>query len=152
MHNMNWPGSILMATGLSNLIQRPQDFSVNPQNKEMYCQGWGVSVSYSEALRWLQMAMNNGDEYAQFYLGMMYLTGTGVQQNSSTAVNYILPNATRGDASAQYYLGAAYEDLNALKEAEKWYEKAAKQNYNEGDENAKKALERVRFHIKYGSK
>ena len=94
--------------------------------------------------------MNNGDDYAQFYLGMMYLTGTGVQKNCTTAVNYILPRAKRGDASAQYYLGVAYEELNKLKEAEKWYKEAAKQNYNVGEENAKKALERVRARMRYG--
>lgn len=51
----------------------------------MYMNGEGVKQDYSEALRWLTEAAEQGNANAQSNLGMMYENGLGVPQDKALA-------------------------------------------------------------------
>lgn len=54
----------------------------------MYDKGLGVSQDYHKAVEWYTKAAHQGDEDAQYELGVMYAEGKGVPQNKSTAKRY----------------------------------------------------------------
>jgi TPR repeat protein len=47
----------------------------------MYINGQGVPQSFVEVLPWLQQAVNQGDAFAQYSLGLMYTNGQGVARD-----------------------------------------------------------------------
>ena len=44
----------------------------------MHEQGRGVLQDYAEATRWYRLAADQGDNFAQWLLGIMYVSGWGV--------------------------------------------------------------------------
>jgi TPR repeat protein len=44
----------------------------------MYANGQGVAQDYKEAVNWYRKAAEQGDERAQYNLGVMYAIGQGV--------------------------------------------------------------------------
>jgi len=76
----------------------------------MYANGQGVAKDYTEALKWVRLA---------------------VEQGHARALKWYRKAAKRGDATAQYNLGEMYERGQGVTqnnaEAIKWYRKAAKQ-------------------------
>lgn len=109
----------------------------------IYNDGIGTDKNPSEAVRWLQKAIEKkkagknfnleSNELAATYscLGQDFQTGEGVKQDSDKAFSYYLKAAELGDAKAQVLVGSFYSLGVSVKEnqkeAIKWFEKAAKQ-------------------------
>lgn len=51
----------------------------------MYSLGQGVRQDYAKAKEWYEKAALQGNEEAQFSLGVLYEEGAGVRQNKATA-------------------------------------------------------------------
>ena len=79
----------------------------------------------------LEKAATQGDDTAQYSLGVLYATGDGVRQDASTAAKWFQKAAEQGHASAQASLGSLYASGDGVARntavAEKWFGKAAEQ-------------------------
>lgn len=113
--------------------------------EECYKKGsdYYLKDNYTEALRWYRKSADQGYDEAYMMLGHMYKSGHGVSKNETEAVNYYRKAAEKGYLPAQNEMGICYElgkgVTKNMTEAKKWYQKAA----DGGNENAKKALERL---------
>ena len=114
---------------------------------EMYVNGQGVSQDYKEAIKWLlksaeqknltaqrlirasyhklhQEVAEQGDSYAQRFLGARYYLGLGVTQDYAEAAKWYKKAAEQGDSVSQIILGAMYEKGKGISkdfvEAYKW--------------------------------
>ena len=80
-----------------------------------------------------------GDEYAQYNLGLMYANGQGVSQNYEQAIKWFTKAAEQGIATAQFNCGLMYATGQGVpqnyKEALKWYTKAAERGVIEAQVN-----------------
>ena len=88
---------------------------------------------YATALReWWPLA-EQGNAYAQFYLGTMYERGHGVPQDYKEAVKWYRKAAEQGPVEAQNNLGGKYQKGRGVpqnyKEAVKWYCESAEQGF-----------------------
>ncbi len=63
---------------------------------------------YVLAVQWFRKAADQGNDNAQFLLGVMYRNGEGVPQDYALSVLWFRKAADQGDASAQFNLGAMY--------------------------------------------
>lgn len=63
---------------------------------------------YATALRLTRPLADQGDRYAQFYLGLMYEYGWGVPQDYEQAVTWYREAGNQGLAEAQNNLGGMY--------------------------------------------
>jgi len=54
----------------------------------MYHHGKGVQQNYSEAVKWFQLAAEQGLAKAQYNLGAMYGNGKGVRQDKKLAKDW----------------------------------------------------------------
>jgi TPR repeat protein len=86
-----------------------------------YAFGVGVPQSYEEAIRYLNMAIKQGDPNAMFGLACMCEHGQGVAQSFKIAAELYASAAVQGHASAQYNLGNYYEQGKGVAQS---YEKA----------------------------
>ena len=79
----------------------------------------------------LRAAAEQGDQKAQFNLGVRYYKGEGVEQNYAEAVKWFRKAAQQGNAKAQYNLAFCYDNGKGVTQdytkAVQWYRKAAKQ-------------------------
>ena len=105
---------------------------------------------YAEAIKWLKLAAEQGQAYAQFGLGTMYDSGHGVPKDRSEAAKWYRRAADQGQVSAQFNLGFylygmvfdlgidnGYDKSKVterLEEAYKWFNLAAAQH----DQKARK--------------
>jgi uncharacterized protein len=95
------------------------------------------SRDYATALRLFRPLANQGDDVAQFDLGLLYNKGWGVPRDYVQAVMWYRRAADQGNADAQYNLGLLYDKAHRYAEAMHWYRKAADQaladaQYNRG--------------------
>jgi uncharacterized protein len=81
---------------------------------------------YATALRLLRPLAEQGDDVAQFDLGVMYNEGWGVPRDYVQAGKWYRRAAIQGNADAQFNLGMLYEH-HRYAEAAKWYREAADQ-------------------------
>lgn len=85
-------------------------------------------------------AAEQGDDTAQYQLGLRHLRGEGVNKDAVQAVKWLSKAATQGNADAQYVLGLCYYGGSGVSknmdEAQKWLREAAKQ----GDTAAQDSL------------
>ena len=63
----------------------------------LYSTGQGVQQSNFEALKWWQMAANQGDADAQYNLGVLYRDGIGVESDSEVSLKWFHQAAANGD-------------------------------------------------------
>jgi TPR repeat protein len=109
---------------------------------QMYLDGRGVMQNDYEAVKWFRKAFEHGNAIGQNRLAFMYASGRGVARNEAEAVRLYRLSADKFPPSL-YALASMYENGSGVsrdvEEAKKWYRKAAEK----GDENAKKALERL---------
>ena len=120
------------------------------QNKlgVMYGKGQGVSQDHKEAIKWLlksaeqknqtvqrlirasyhklhKEVAEQGDSYAQRFLGDSYYLGLGVTQDYAEAAKWYKKAAEQGDSVSQIILGAMYEKGKGISkdfvEAYKWF-------------------------------
>ena len=113
-----------------------------------YEKGEGVPQDYKEAFKWLlksaeqkntkaqklirasyhklhQEVAEQGDSYAQRFLGASYYLGLGVTQDYAEAAKWYKKAAEQGDSVSQIILGAMYEKGKGISkdfvEAYKWF-------------------------------
>jgi TPR repeat protein len=116
------------------------------QNNLGHCYetGFGVGQNAKEAVAWYRKAARQGFAPAQNNLGYSYARGFGVDQDPKEAVLWYRKAALQDLPAGQYNLARCHEEGRGVekdvKEAVRWYSKAASQ----GNEDAKKALERLR--------
>lgn len=81
-----------------------------------YANGNGVSVDYSEAMKWYMAAAKNGSARAMNNIGLMYGRGLGVAQNVNEAAKWYQLAADKGNDDAKRNLSAyyMYGDLGAV--------------------------------------
>jgi len=106
---------------------------------------------YATALREWKPLAEQGHAKAQHNLGLMYLEGQGVNPDYKRAYELFLSSAEQGNAKSQHALGSMYEPdewnmvfapggvlrvnltptelSEAVRQAAKWYRKAAKQGH-----------------------
>ena len=103
---------------------------------ELYEQG-----NYTETVKWLRKAAEQGDAKAQYYLGVCYLDGQGVSQSYAEAAKWCRKAAEQGDADAQFNLGVCYYNGDGVPqnyaEAVRWIRKAAQQGHASAQEALK---------------
>ena len=103
----------------------------------------GSCAEGSELERTKKLA-NDGDETAQFNLGVMYANGKGVPKDYKEAEKWYIMSAKNGNSNALFNLGVMYNNEKAPKDnlyiAYAWLS-AAKEN---GHEQAEKSLEIVK--------
>ena len=114
----------------------------------MYVNGQGVLQDYKEAVKWLlksaeqkytpaqrlirssyhklhKEVAEQGDSYAQRFLGDSYYLGLGVTQDYAEAAKWYKKAAEQGDSVSQVILGAMYEKGKGISkdfvEAYKWF-------------------------------
>ena len=94
---------------------------------------------HATAFSELSPLAEQGDEVAQFYLGVMYDFGQGVLENDKSAVYWYIKAAEQGKANAQYNLGVMYDNGDGVlkndKAAVDWYTKAALQGHDSAQTN-----------------
>ncbi len=84
-------------------IERATDGDADAQYRvgERYYDGKGVSMNYSEAMKWYQKAADMGHAKAQYSIGWMYLFGYGVTKDYTLAMKWFKKAADQGDESAK---------------------------------------------------
>ena len=94
----------------------------------MYYGGDGVTQDYIKAKEWFEKAANQGDVYAQNWLGDIY----GIKQDYTKAIYWYEKAANQGYAEAQGNLGWLYYHGYGVSQnytkAKEWFEKAAAQD------------------------
>lgn len=97
-----------------------------------YARGDGVPQDYKVALKWLEMAGNQGDADAQAALGVMYQKGQGAAEDVNLAALWYKRAAQQGDKLSQYNLASLYANgrgsMKNEKEAFFWVSLAAADN------------------------
>ena len=85
---------------------------------------------YKEAFKLFRLSAVQGNESAQFNLGLMYYEGKGVPQDYKEAVRLVRLSAEQGDGGGQSNLGEMYSKGQGVpqdyKEALKWFRLSAK--------------------------
>ena len=83
-------------------------------------------------IEWILLG-EDGDEKAQYFLGLIYYKGKGVPQDYKTALKWYTLSAEQGNKVAQYNLGVMYSfGLGVVpdyKTALKWYNLSSEQGY-----------------------
>jgi TPR repeat protein len=64
----------------------------------MYYHGYGVQQDFAEAVRWYRKAAEQGNAFAQYYLGFRYYNGQGVPRDYVQAYKWMSLAATRAAA------------------------------------------------------
>ena len=67
----------------------------------MYEYGYGVKQDYGEALKWYRLSAEQGNDVAQFNLGVMYEYGRGVAKDLQEARKWYEKAAAQGDTDAK---------------------------------------------------
>ena len=69
----------------------------------------GVIENKKDARYWYYQAAMQGDDEAQFYLGIMFMEGEGGIQDNIEGINWIEKSANAGNLDAMYQLGYIYK-------------------------------------------
>ena len=91
--------------------------------------------NYGEAFKWFMKSAEQGNAYAQMFVGLMYYDGTGKDQDYLEAYKWFLKAAKQGlpeaqrDLAIMYYRGVGISQN--YDEAYNWFLKAAKQKDSE---------------------
>ena len=88
----------------------------------------------AKALRFYQIAAEQGHSEAQWRLGYLYRDGKGVTTNHAEALKWFKKSAEQGNVYGQYYLGYMYYNNKNDFEALKYFKMAAEQG-NAGAQN-----------------
>ncbi len=100
------------ATALA--VLRPLADQGDPESQNLL--GWiyssdgkGWTKDMQQAIKWFQMAAEQGYGKAQFNLGRIFMTGKEIRRNFRQAAHWFLKAAEKGSQGAQYYLARFYE-------------------------------------------
>ena len=69
-----------------------------------YFNGQGVAEDYTEAVKWLRKAAEQGHAVGQYILGVCYFNGQGVAEDYTEAVKWLRKAAEQGHEEAQEQL------------------------------------------------
>ena len=98
-----------------------------------YLHGDETEQSYSEAVKWFDLAAKKGHLGAELNLGFLYKNGRGVLQDFTIAAAWFEKAARKGNPQAQYQLGTFYKIgegvKHDMKQAYAWYNLASAQGY-----------------------
>lgn len=98
----------------------------------------GVSVNYTEALKWYTLAANGGDVNAMGQTAYMYYTGKGTEENHSMAFAWWKKAAIAGDIKSQRMIAIVYRKGDGteknLAEAFYWAKKVAEDKQAQNDD------------------
>jgi len=81
---------------------------VQNQIAYMYENGQGVERDLNKAFEWYTKSAEQGDEYAQYNLGVIYKNGQGVESDNKKAFEWYTKAAAQGNIDAQTDLGRLY--------------------------------------------
>lgn len=114
---------------------RWEKLNLEPKGLELYSIGkkyyYGLEVdqSYTEAIIWWNMAIEENCDDARYMLGVCYEKGQGIEQSYEKAFCLFHEAAERGLADAENAVGVCYEKGQGVEqsyeEAVKWYSGAA---------------------------
>jgi len=100
---------------------------------QYFCGEGGVKQDYAAAVKFFEMAAEQGQVKAQCQLGVCYKRGYGVEQNYGKAVKYYQMAASQGHVRAQHNLGVCYKRGLGVEQdfskAAKYYKMAADGGY-----------------------
>lgn len=83
---------------------------------QMYQYGVGVEKDINQAIKYYELAVQQGSLPAEYNLGIIYLRGDNVPQNPSLALKYLTDAAFKGNDYAQFVIARLYE--NGYKDTE----------------------------------
>jgi hypothetical protein len=125
-------GCFAQAQTIDELKQRAQDGDADAMNTigSRYWIGEGVKQDYAEAMHWLRLAADNGNDEAMNGIAIMYESGNlGVTRNYEKAMYWRRLAAEKGNNGAMFGLGNMYVEGLGVKQdygqAMKWFRKAA---------------------------
>lgn len=100
---------------------------------EIYYIGKGVKKDYYKAKEFFKKSAENGNQYAQSYLGLFYEKGYTGEKDIEKALYWYKKSAAKGNVFSQYSLGYIYftgidVEVN-VEYAYKSYKEAANQNF-----------------------
>ena len=99
------------------------------QLADAYAHGEEVELNPKEAIKYYEMAADNGISFGYECIGMMYFEGSGVSQDFKKAYEYFLKNKKDMQIPATYALGEMYRlglyVKQDLKKACKYYDRIA---------------------------
>ena len=120
------------------LMGKPSDAEAQYRLGLKYAKGEGVKRNEKEAMKWFQMAADQGNAKGQRSIGLIYAIGHVVEKDEAKAVEWFRKAAEQGDAKAQYNLGVAYYEGCAVakdeEESGKWFRKATESARNTAEE------------------
>ena len=86
---------------------------------------------FANAIKEWILLGEDGDDKAQYFLGLIYYKGKGVPQDYKTALKWYTLSAEQGNKVAQYNLGVMYSFglgvVSDYKTALKWYNLSSEQ-------------------------
>lgn len=98
-----------------------------------YLKGKSVEKNIKEAIKWFEMAANQGHVRSQYQLGKIYLYGQGIKANRKKAYFYLSKAAKQDHLESQYELGNYYLRGNSnqpqYEKAVHWFRRAANQDH-----------------------
>lgn len=128
------------------------DAKAQYQVGECYLAGkMSVQRDNQEAMKWICLAAERGNDVAQCTLGEIYMNGLGVEKNPEEALKWLGLSAKLRNARAMFYIGNYYErmaeksgadivEANAfMSEATAWYKLSAEH----GDKLGQIAIQRL---------
>ena len=111
-------------TGPNDLVDKA--YAYEQARREVQTAG-----NYAEAIKWYQIAAEQGHAQAQFALGHMYDVGKGVDRDPAKAAKWFRLAAQQGHVDAQYNVAFMYANGTGVQkdygEALRWFRKAAEQ-------------------------
>lgn len=83
----------------------------------MYREGKGVPVSFTKALYWSMLAVENGDLNGYYTVGMMHLRAEGMNENREKALKYFYKSGESGNKNSQkMFIDTILEEINCVKD------------------------------------
>lgn len=76
----------------------------------MYFKGEGVDQSFTEAIKWMTLAANQGLPEAQYILSGVYSDNVSGVKNTKTAYSWAKKAANQGHDAAQFQVGTMYQN------------------------------------------
>lgn len=99
----------------------------------------GVAKDLALAKQWFEKSAAQGDERAEFNLGVMHYAGTGVAQNYDTARSWFEKAAKQKNPRALFNLGVMYYRAEGVEQnypqALEYFSEAGSQGFNEAQFN-----------------
>ena len=109
-----------------------------------FLRGWGCEKNIDEAIKWMTKSAEQGHTPAAYALGKLYCGGKNEFPKDYKKAAYFTKKAAElGHVKSQFHMGYMYEKgigvKQDMKEAVKWYRKAARR----GDKMAKNHLKKL---------